>query len=208
MEVGPEVELVLVVDGVGQFPNRVLLAGWAAGSVVVVVLVDDVIPAEMLAKPVKSDGAAVLLLSNPPNIEDVLVEEGLVAELVAVRHGGCWEPKLVPAVLLGVLPKMGLKVGTAGLFSSPDVDEEVVVATKIGLNPDTGRELVLPANSVLLAGGTVAAAGLPAEETAGVLRLLASPNRPAPATVALGALVAWPSTWVKAEDWSTPVELD
>lgn len=192
MGAGAEVELVLVVDGAGQFPNRVLPAGWAAGSLVVVALADAVVVAEMLVKPVKSDGAAVLLLINPPNIEDVLVEVVLGPELEAVTDGGC--PKVVLAV---VLPKMGLKVGTAGLFSCPDVDEEVVVvATKIGLKPDTGSELVLPANSALVVWGTVAASGLLAEETVGVLRWLASPNRPAPATVVLllSVLAACPRT--------------
>lgn len=97
-----EAELVLVVDGVGQFPKRDFTVGCAAGCVVVMEPVEAV-PVDVLVKPEKTDGAAVVPLDGPPNI-DVLLVETVEAGLVVVRDGGC--PKLTPAV---VLPNMGLK---------------------------------------------------------------------------------------------------
>lgn len=97
-----EAELVLVVDDVDQFPKRDFTVGCAAGCVVVLGPVEAV-PIDVLFKPGKMDGVAVMLLVEPPNIDVVLVETVEVG-LVVVRDGGC--PKLAPAV---VLPNMGLK---------------------------------------------------------------------------------------------------
>lgn len=81
------VELVLVaVDGVDQFPNRDLTAGGAAGCAVVMEPVDAVpVGVLVIVMPGKTDGAAVVLLVTPPNIEDVLLEETVEAGLVVVR---------------------------------------------------------------------------------------------------------------------------
>lgn len=71
------------------------------------------------------------------------------------------------------------------MLSGVDVteEEEVVVAAKMGLNPEDSRGLVLLPDTELLAGAAaLAVTGLEAEEAAGVLIWLASPNRPAPAT--------------------------
>lgn len=100
-----EAELVVVVDGVGQFPKRDFTVACAAGCVIVMEPVEAV-PADVLVKPGKTDGAAAVLLVDPPNI-DVLLEETVEAGLVVVRDGGC--PKLAPAV---VPPNMGLKFWT------------------------------------------------------------------------------------------------
>lgn len=178
-------ELVLVVDGVGQFPKRDFTAGGAAGCVVVMEPVEAV-PVVVLVKPGKTDGATVLLLVNPPNIEDVLLGAAVEAGLLLVRDGGC--PKPAPAA---ASPKMGLKFWTAGLLSEVGGAEVVAVTAKMGLNPETSRGLVVLTASELLAGAAVAATGLEAEEAEGVLIWPASPNRPAAATggVLLEALV-------------------
>ena len=69
-----EDELVLVGN-----PKRDFTAGGAAGIVAVAVAVPVVV------KPGKTDGVAVVLLVDPPNIEDVLHEETVeVAGLVVV----------------------------------------------------------------------------------------------------------------------------
>lgn len=169
-----EAELVLVVDDADQFPKRDFTA---AGCVVVMEPVEAV-PVGVLVKPGKTDGVTVVLLVDPPNIEDVLLKETVEAGLVVVRDGGC--PKPAPVV---VAPKMGLKFWTGGLLSGVDVAEEVVVTAKMGLNPEASRGLVLLTDSELLAGAvTVAVTGLEDEEAVGVLIWLASPNRPIPVT--------------------------
>ncbi len=170
-----EAELVLVVDGADQFPKRDFTAGWAAGCVVVMEPAEAV-PVGVLVKPGKTDGTTVVLLVDPPKIEDVLLEETVEAGLVVVRDGDC--PKPAPAA-----PKMGLKFWTGGLVSGVDVAEEVAVTAKMGLNPEASRGLVLLTDSELLAGAvTGAVTGLEDEEAVGVLIWLASPNRPAPVT--------------------------
>lgn len=183
-------ELVLVVDGVDQFPKWDVIAGWAAGCVVVMEPVEAV-PVGVLVKPGKTDAATVVLLVDPPNIEDVLLEETVDDGLVVVRDGGC--PKPPPAV---VLPKMGLKVWTEGLLSGADMaeEEEVVLTEKMGLNPEASRGLVLLSDSELLTGAVVAVTGLDAEKAVGVLIWLVRPNRPATDGVLLGGLETWPST--------------
>lgn len=99
-----EPELVLVVDGADQFPKRDFTDGCAAGCVVVMEPVEGV-PVRVLVKPGKTEGAAVVLLVEPPNIEDVLLEETVGAGVVVVvRDGGCPNP----ADAAGS-PKMGLK---------------------------------------------------------------------------------------------------
>lgn len=87
-----EPELVLVVDGADQFPKRDFTDGCAAGCVagcVVVMEPVEGVPVRVLVKPGKTDGAAVVLLVAPPNIEDVLLEETVGAGVVVVvRDGG------------------------------------------------------------------------------------------------------------------------
>lgn len=171
-------ELVLVVDGADQFPKRDFTPGWAAGCVVVVVmeLVEDV-QVGVLVKPGKTDVAAVVLLVDPPNIEDVLLEETVEAGLEVVRGAGCPKPALAVAP-----PKMGLKVWTGGLLSGTDV-AGVVVTEKMGLNPEAGRGFVLVTDSELLAGAVVAVPRL--EDVVGAERglfWLVSPKRAAPVT--------------------------
>lgn len=188
-------ELVLVVDGADQFPKRDFTAGWAAGCVVEMEPVDAV-PVGAMVMPGKADGAAVVLLVDPPNNEAVVFEETVVAGLVVVRDGAC--PKLTPAV---AAPKMGVKFCTEGLLSVVDVTEQVpvvavVVTSKMGLNPEASREFVLLIDPELLAGAAAGAAavavalavavtGLETEEAAGVLIWVGSPNRPVPATGAV-----------------------
>lgn len=106
-----EAELVLVVDGADQLPNRDFAAGWAAGSVVVVEPVEAV-PVRVFDMPGKADGVTVVVPIEAPNIEDVLVKEAVEAGLVVVMDEGCPKPELSVAA-----PKMGLKVCTAGLLS-------------------------------------------------------------------------------------------
>lgn len=171
-------ELVLIVDGADQFPKRDLAAGWAAGCAAVMEPVEAA-PVGVLVMLGKMDGAAVVLLVDP-NIEGALLEETVEAGLVVARDGDC--PKAAPAL---ALPKMGLKVWAGGLLSGVDVTEEevVVMAAKMGLNPEDSRGLVLMPDPELLAGAVaVAVTGLEAEEAVGVLIWLASPNRPVPAT--------------------------
>lgn len=187
-------ELVLVVDGADQFPKRDFTAGWAAGCVVEMEMEPvDAEPVGAMVMPGKADGAAVVLLVDPPNNEAVVCEETVEAGLVVVRDGAC--PKLTPAV---AAPKMGVKFCTEGLLSVVDVTEQVavvVVTSKMGLNPEASRGFVLLIDPELLAGAaavavTVAVTGLEAVEAAGVLIWVGSPNRPAPTTgaVLLGAL--------------------
>lgn len=166
-----EAELVLVVDGADQFPKRDFTAGWAVGCVVVMEPVEGV-PVVAFVIPGKTDGATVVLLIGPPNIEGVVLEETVEAGLVVLRDGGCLKP-----VLAVVAPKMGLKFWT-GLLSGVDVLEEVVVTAKMGLNPEASKGLVLLMDSELLAGvEAVAVIKLEDEEAVGVLIWLASPNR-------------------------------
>lgn len=168
------------MDGVDQFPKRDFTAGWAAGCVVGMEPVEAV-PVGAMVMPGKADGAAVVLLVDPPNTEAVVFEETVATGLVVVRGGAC--PKLTPAV---AAPKMGVKFGTEGLLSVVDVTEQVVVAavtSKMGLNPEASRGFVLLTDPELLAGAEAAAVtGLEAEEAGGVLIGVGSPNRPAPAT--------------------------
>lgn len=194
-----EAELVLVVDGVDQFPKKDVTAGWAVGCLAVMEPVEAV-PVGVLVIPGKTDGLwtdeTVVLLVDP-NTEDTLLEETveagglllLVVVEVVVRDGGV--PKPAPAA---ASPKMGLKFRTEGLLSAVGVAEEVVVTAKMGLNPEASRGLVLLTDPALLA-GAVAVTGIEAEEAAGALSWLTSPNRPDPATgVLLEALETWPST--------------
>lgn len=171
-------ELLLVVDGVDQFPKRDFTAGWAAGCVVEMEPV-EALPVGVLVMLGKAGGATVVLPVDPPNIEDVVFVGPVETGLVVVRDGGC--PKLAPAV---APPKMGVKFWTEGLLSGVDVAAEVVVATsKMGLNPEANRGLVLLTDPELLAGAAAAAVtGLEAEEAVGVLIWAGSPIRPAPAT--------------------------
>lgn len=179
-------ELVFVVAGLDQFPKRDLTAVGAAGCVVVMEPVEDV-PVGVLVKPEKTDGVTVVLLDDRAN-SDVLVEEtvgfGAVAVMVvvlAVRDGDCPKPELAV-----VLPKMGLKFWTAGLFSGPDVaeeeEEEVAVTAKMGLNPDASRGLELPADAELLVGAAAGTVFEAEEAAAAVLSWPVSPNRLAAAT--------------------------
>lgn len=178
---GAEAELVLVVDGVDQFPKRDFTAGCAAGCVVVMEL-EEAIPVVVLLKPGKTDGADVVLLIGPPNI-NVLLEETIGVVLMVVSDGGC--PKPAPAV---APPKMGLKSWTGGLLSGVDVAEEAVVMAKMGLNPEASTGFVLLTDLEVLAGAPGAVTGLEAVEAEGVLFWLASPNRPATGGVPLVAL--------------------
>lgn len=73
-------ELVLVVDGADQFPNWDFTAGWAAGCVVVMEPVEEAV----LVMLGNTDGATVVLLVNPPNIEAALLEDTADAGLVLV----------------------------------------------------------------------------------------------------------------------------
>lgn len=91
------------MDGVDQFPKRDFTAGWATGCVVGMEPVEAV-PAGAMVMPGKADGATVVLLVEPPNIEAVVFEETVETGLVVVRDGAC--PKLTPAV---AAPKMGVK---------------------------------------------------------------------------------------------------
>lgn len=74
-------ELVLVVDGADQFPKRDLTAGSAADCVAVMELVEAV---PVVVMPGKTDGVTVVLLADPPNIEDVVLEETVESGLAAV----------------------------------------------------------------------------------------------------------------------------
>lgn len=180
------VELVLVADdGADQFPNRDLTAGGAAGWVEVMEPVEAV-GVLVMAIPGKAEGATVvLLLVDPPNIEDVLLEETVKAGLVVVREGGCVKPAEEVAS-----PKMGLKFCTGGLLSEAVVAAGVALTAKMGLKPDASRGLVVLTDAELLAGAAVAVAGLEAAEEEGVLVWLVNPNRLGPATAGLllGAL--------------------
>lgn len=72
-----EAELVLVVN-----PKRDFTAGGAAGCVAAV---DPVEAVPVGVKPGKTDGVTVVLLVDPLNIEDILLEETVeVAGLVVV----------------------------------------------------------------------------------------------------------------------------
>lgn len=168
-------ELLLVV---GQSPNRDFATGWEAGCEVVREPVDVLV----VVKPGKTDGAAVLLLVDPPNIEAaLLVLEIVETAFAAVRDGGCPKP---PAAVAS--PKMGLKFWTGGLLSEADVAEEVAVTAKIGLNPEANSGLVLLTDTEMLAGAAVTAV-LELEEVEGALTWLATPNRPAIGGVLLAA---------------------
>lgn len=182
-----EVELVLV-EGVGQFPNRDFTDDCAEACVVVMEPVEAA-PVDALVKPGKTDGAAVVLLVDPPNI-DALLKETVDVALVVVRDGGC--PKLP---LAAVLSNMGLKFCTRGLLSGADVAEAVVTA-KMGLNPEARRGFVVLTACELLTGAAVAVTMLETVETEGVLIWLERPNRPVPATggVLLEDLETWPKT--------------
>lgn len=78
---GAVAELVLVVDGADQFPKRDLTAGSAAGCVAVTEPVEAV---PVVVKPGKADGVTVVLLADPPNIEDVVLEETVDSGLAVV----------------------------------------------------------------------------------------------------------------------------
>lgn len=148
----------------------------------------EAVPEGVLFIPRNRDGATVVLLVDAPNNDGALFEEAVEAGLAVVTDDGC--PKPEPDV---VAPKMGLKVGTAGLLSCVGVSEEVVVATeKIGLNPDVSRGLVLLLDSELLTGAAAAAAtvvrGFEAGIEVDVLVWLVGPNRlPVKGGVLLGA---------------------
>lgn len=82
------VELLLAaVDAADQFPNRDLTAGGAAGWVEPMEAVDAV-GVLVTVIPGKTEGASVVLLVDPPNIEDVLLDETARAGLEVVREGG------------------------------------------------------------------------------------------------------------------------
>lgn len=175
--VGAAVDTVLVAVAALQFPNRDLMAGWAAGLVVAVV--EAGVLAVLLVRPVNSErvGAAVLLLVKPPNSEEPLtVREGATVAAGALQ--GC--PK---APLTRALPKMGLKVETSGLLSATELAGAgaVVVAPKIGLNTSG---LLLMAEAIEVAGVEVRA-GEEAAEEAGVADGFTSLNSPAPPKVGI-----------------------
>lgn len=156
-------------------PKRDLIAGGAAGCEAMMEPLEAV-TVGALAKPGKTDEAAVVLLADAPNIEDVELEEAAERGLVVVRDGGC--PKLP---LEETPPKMGLKSWTGGLLSVAVVAAvEVVVTAKMGLKPEESRGLLLVTGPELLT-GAAAVMGFDAEEAAAVLTWLASPKRPAPA---------------------------
>lgn len=146
----------------------------------------EAVPEGVLFIPGNRDGATVVLLVDAPNNDGALLEEAVEAGLAVVTDDGC--PKPEPDV---AAPKMGLKVGTAGLLSCVGVSEEVVAATeKIGLNPDVSRGLVLLLDSELLAGAAAAAVvrGFEAGIEVDVLVWLVGPNRlPVKGGVLLGA---------------------
>lgn len=172
-----EDELVLVVEA-DQFPKREFTVGWAAVCVTVTGAVEAV-PVGALVMTGKMDAVTVVLLAEPPNKEDVLVEETAEVGLVVVREAGC--PKLTPAV---EPPKMGLKLWTEGLLSGAAVAEElvvVVVTAKMGLNPEDSRGLALLTEPELLA-GTPTVTGLEADKVGGALAWLVNPNGVAAAT--------------------------
>lgn len=134
---------VLVAGAALQLPKRDLTDGWVAGSVEGA---EAGVPAVLLDKPVNNEeaGTAALLLVSLVNTEDALAAvEG--AE-VAAAAAGC--PKAMLAV---ALPKMGLKVGAAGLLSGAEAAGAVAVAPKMGLNKEVRRGLVLLAVSVVVA---------------------------------------------------------
>lgn len=136
-------------------------------------------------KPAKADGATVVLLVDAPNIEDVVLELRVEAVEEAVRDEGC--AKAAPA---GTSPNMGLKFWTEGLLSAGDaVEEVVVVAGKMGLNPAVSRGLVLLGDWELLAGAEVVETWVVAEEAEEELIWLDRPNRVGPATGATEVLV-------------------
>lgn len=181
--VGAAVDTVLVAGAALQFPNRDLIAGWAAGLVVMVVAAG--VLAVLLVRPVNSErvGAAVLLLVvKPPNNEEpLMVREGATVEAGVLL--GC--PN---APLMGALPKMGLNAEASGLPSATELAgaEAVVVAPKIGLNTSG---LLLMAGLAEEAGVEVGA-GEEAAEEAVVADGFTSRNSPAPPKVgiALGGL--------------------
>lgn len=155
-----------------------------------------------LLKPVKADGATVLLLVDAPNNEDVVLAEGVEAVEVVVKSEDC-----AKVALAGTSPNIGLKFWTEALLSD---DDAVVVAGKMGLNPAVSRGLVLLADWELMAGAAVVVTGLLAEEAERVLIWPDRPKRVSPATgaggVLLGALEISPSTSRKAEGCPTPAE--
>ena len=193
-------------------PKRDFTLGWVEGCVVVVMALLETVPMRGLVKPGKTDGAAVVLLVDTPNIEDVLIAETAETGLVVVRVAGC--PKPVPAV---APPKMGLKLWTGGLLSGANVaDADVVVVTaKMGLNPEASRGFVLLTDSELLTGALglgvrAAVMGLEAVGAERVLLWLASPKSVDPITggALLEDFMTWLRTWVKAEGCSTPAVED
>lgn len=135
--------LLLVVDGVDQFPKSDLTAGAAAavaGWVVVMAAVDGV-PLRVFVRLANGDGATVLLLLvDPPNTEAALLAGTVVTGLLLVMDDG--GTKVAAA---GASPKMGLKVGAAGVLSEAEVVEEaeVVLTEKMGLKPEESRGLEL-----------------------------------------------------------------
>lgn len=154
--------LLLVVDGVGQFPKSDLTAGAAAGAAAGCVVVTEAAEGVLLrvfVRPANGDDATVLLLVGPPNMEAVVLAGTVETGLVLVRDEGC--PKVAVAE---ASPKMGLKVGAAGVLSEVEVveDDEVALTEKMGLKPEASRGLALP---VL----TVAVTGFEAEDAAVVL---------------------------------------
>lgn len=182
-----------VVEDAPQAPKRGAGAGWAVVEWAAPLgTVDAVAPPAMPGNSV--DAARFLLPFNPPKLE-IGFAVGAVVVVTMVTAGLAPNTPLAP-----VLPKRGLKVGTVGLLSwagggAVEVGGE---AMKMGLKPDARRGLaVIPAaDTAPDAVGSVYAGGAEAGGTAAV------PNRLVPdmmgEAMAVG-LVAWFSTWVKAE---------
>lgn len=77
-----EAELVEVVVGADQFPKRDFTAAGAAGCVAAMEPVEEGVL--VMVKPGKTDGVTVVLLVDPPNIDDVILGEAVAAELEVV----------------------------------------------------------------------------------------------------------------------------
>lgn len=159
---GADEELLLVVGGVDQLPKRDFTAAAGAAGGAAVTAPVEAVPADVLPKPEKEDGANAVLLVDALNTEGVALADGVEA----VREGGCAQ-----AAAVMTFPNKFLKFWRDVLLSKDAAAEEVLVvaAGKMGLKTAASRGLALPTDSELLAGGAVEVIVVEAGEAEGAL---------------------------------------